>query len=75
MATGVTTAKLPDWAKQIAHYPPERLCHAQSVHLPALPTLVGETILIVGGWPYQRAFSNGSAAARCEGAADRQESF
>jgi len=49
MATGVTTAKLPDWAKQIAHYPPERLCHAQSVHLPALPTLVGETILIVGG--------------------------
>ncbi|MEL7360355.1 MAG: FAD/NAD(P)-binding protein [Cyanobacteria bacterium J06560_6] len=49
MATGAATAKLPEWAKQVNRHPPERLCHAQSVHLPALSTLAGETVLIVGG--------------------------
>ncbi|MEO1397026.1 MAG: FAD/NAD(P)-binding protein [Cyanobacteria bacterium J06634_5] len=53
VATGSAKPKLPDWANQLSHgpsnYPPERLCHAQSVHLPALPTLAGETVLIVGG--------------------------
>lgn len=49
IATGAATPKMPDWAKQVAHDSPERLCHAQSVHLPALSTLAGETVLIVGG--------------------------
>lgn len=57
MATGSAKAKLPDWAKRVgdspseypSDYPPERLCHAQAVSLPALPSLLGETVLIVGG--------------------------
>ncbi|MEM6597874.1 MAG: FAD/NAD(P)-binding protein [Cyanobacteria bacterium P01_C01_bin.69] len=49
VATGSATAKMPDWVKQVTDYPPEQLCHAQSVHLPALPTLAGETVLIIGG--------------------------
>ena len=50
IATGAATPKMPDWAKQqVAHDSSERLCHAQSVHLPTLPTLAGETVLIVGG--------------------------
>ncbi|PZO15528.1 MAG: FAD-dependent oxidoreductase [Leptolyngbya foveolarum] len=50
VATGAATAKMPDWTRQVCgDYPPERLCHAQSVYLPALPTLTGETVLIIGG--------------------------
>lgn len=59
MATGTATANMPDWTTQTTHYPPEqhpperhppeRLCHAQAVHLPDLPTLAGETVLIIGG--------------------------
>jgi hypothetical protein len=30
------------------HVPPERLCHASQVRLPALKSLAGETVLIVG---------------------------
>ena len=49
LATGSAIAKMPNWTKQLTQYPPERLCHAQAVHLPALRTLAGETVLIVGG--------------------------
>lgn len=49
VATGSAITKMPDWTKQIGDYPSERLCHAQSVHLSALPTLAGETVLIIGG--------------------------
>lgn len=49
LATGSATAHMPDWTKQMMSYPPERLCHAQAVNLSALPTLAGETVLIVGG--------------------------
>ncbi len=49
IATGSATAVIPDWAKQVNNHPPERLCHAQAVSLPALPSLSGETVLIVGG--------------------------
>ncbi len=49
LATGSTTAHMPDWTKQTMAYPPERLCHAQAVNLPALPSLAGENVLIVGG--------------------------
>jgi len=49
LATGSAIAKMPSWTKQLTQYPPERLCHAQAVHLPALRTLAGETVLIVGG--------------------------
>ncbi|MEL7512876.1 MAG: FAD-dependent oxidoreductase, partial [Cyanobacteria bacterium J06554_3] len=49
VATGAANAKVPDWVKQVGDYPPERLCHAQAVSLPSLPSLVGETVLIVGG--------------------------
>ncbi|MEL6161684.1 MAG: FAD/NAD(P)-binding protein [Cyanobacteria bacterium J06623_5] len=49
VATGAAKAKIPDWAKQISGYPPDRLCHAQNISLPALRSLLGETVLIVGG--------------------------
>jgi hypothetical protein len=49
IATGAANANWPTWAKQTADYPPERLCHAQSVNLATLPTLANETVLIVGG--------------------------
>ena len=49
LATGSAAPHLPAWAQRITGYPPERFCHAQAVDLPALPTLTGETILIVGG--------------------------
>ena len=49
IATGSAKAKIPSWAERVSGYPPERLCHAQAVSLPALPSLVGETVLIVGG--------------------------
>ena len=49
IATGSAKAQIPDWAKQVRDYPPDRLCHAQAVSLPSLPLLVGETVLIVGG--------------------------
>ena len=49
IATGAATPNIPDWAKQVSGYPPERLCHAQAVSLPALRSLAGETVLIVGG--------------------------
>ena len=49
IATGAAKANIPDWAKRVNDYPSNRLCHAQAVSLPALPSLVGETVLIVGG--------------------------
>ncbi|MEL6470527.1 MAG: FAD/NAD(P)-binding protein [Cyanobacteria bacterium J06623_4] len=49
MATGSAQANIPDWAKQVSSCPPGRLCHAQAVSLPALPSLAGEKVLIVGG--------------------------
>ena len=49
IATGSARAKVPDWAKHAGDYPPGRLCHAQSLSLPALPSLIGETVLIIGG--------------------------
>ena len=49
IATGAAKAKVPDWAEQVSDYPPERLCHEQAVSLPSLPSLSGETVLIVGG--------------------------
>ncbi|MBE9064159.1 FAD/NAD(P)-binding protein [cf. Phormidesmis sp. LEGE 11477] len=49
LATGAPTVKVPDWAEQVSGYPPERLCHAKAVSLPSLPSLAGETVLIVGG--------------------------
>ena len=40
---------LPDWVQQItASHPPARLCHASQIRLPALSSLAGETVLIVG---------------------------
>jgi len=48
-AGGARVPKLPEWAKPLAHHPPERLCHAQSVRLPSLPSLANKTVLIVGG--------------------------
>lgn len=49
LAAGGGQPYLPDWAKQIgAIHPPERLCHASQIHLPALSSLAGETVLIVG---------------------------
>ncbi len=48
LATGSSTPHLPSWTQPITGYPPERLCHAQAVSLPALPSLSGETVLIVG---------------------------
>ncbi len=49
IATGAAKAKVPRWAKRAGNYPPERLCHAQAISLPLLPSLVGEIVLIVGG--------------------------
>lgn len=52
LATGSATPYLPSWAQKIVReekdFPSERLCHAQAVNLPVLPTLAGENILIVG---------------------------
>ena len=49
LAAGGGQPYLPDWAKQIrAIHPPERLCHASQIRLPALSSLAGETVLIVG---------------------------
>ena len=49
LATGLAKAKAPEWIKRVNDYPPERLCHAQAVSLPAIPALLGETVLVVGG--------------------------
>ncbi|MBE9140012.1 SidA/IucD/PvdA family monooxygenase [Nodosilinea sp. LEGE 07088] len=49
LAAGGGQPYRPDWVKQInATYPPERLCHASQIRLPALSSLAGETVLIVG---------------------------
>ncbi|MEM9817280.1 MAG: FAD/NAD(P)-binding protein [Cyanobacteria bacterium P01_D01_bin.6] len=49
LAAGGGQPYLPDWAQQInVTYPPERLCHASQIRLPALSSLAGETVLIVG---------------------------
>ena len=49
LAAGGGQPYLPDWVKQLsAPYPPERLCHANQIRLPALSSLAGETVLIVG---------------------------
>ncbi|MEM9005153.1 MAG: FAD/NAD(P)-binding protein [Cyanobacteria bacterium P01_F01_bin.86] len=50
IATGSGQPVFPDWVQHIdSPYPAERLCHASQVRLPSLPSLSGETILIVGG--------------------------
>jgi len=53
VATGSAKPKLPTWADQLSDapskHPPGRLCHEKAVSLPDLPTLAGETVLIVGG--------------------------
>jgi lysine/ornithine N-monooxygenase len=49
LATGGGQPYCPDWAKQInATHPSERLCHASQIRLPALGSLAGEIVLIVG---------------------------
>lgn len=48
LATGGGQPICPDWVHQVAAYPAERLCHASQVRLPSLPSLTGETVLIVG---------------------------
>lgn len=49
LATGGGVPCLPDWVQQItASHPPARLCHASQIRLPALSSLAGETVLIVG---------------------------
>ena len=49
LAAGGGQPDLPDWVKQIsALHPPERLGHANQIRLPALSSLAGETVLIVG---------------------------
>jgi cation diffusion facilitator CzcD-associated flavoprotein CzcO len=49
LATGGGQPVWPNWTQQInATVPSERLCHASQVRLPALKSLAGETVLIVG---------------------------
>lgn len=49
LATGGGQPVWPDWVQRVGSpYPAERLCHASQVRLPALRSLSGETILIVG---------------------------
>ncbi|MGK7889312.1 MAG: FAD/NAD(P)-binding protein [Leptolyngbyaceae cyanobacterium] len=49
LATGSGQPHQPAWAEQeTTTHPPERLCHASQVQLPALSSLAGETVLIVG---------------------------
>ncbi|NET49290.1 MAG: lysine N(6)-hydroxylase/L-ornithine N(5)-oxygenase family protein [Merismopedia sp. SIO2A8] len=49
LATGGGQSYLPKWVQQVkATHPPERLCHASQVRLPAFRSLAGETVLIVG---------------------------
>ncbi|MEO0409218.1 MAG: FAD-dependent oxidoreductase, partial [Cyanobacteria bacterium P01_A01_bin.135] len=49
LATGGGGLAYPDWARYIdSPYPAERLRHASQVRLPSLPSLTGETVLIVG---------------------------
>ena len=49
LATGGGQPHYPMWANQVnTTHPPERLCHANHVRLPALRSLAGETVLIVG---------------------------
>ncbi|MEM6838932.1 MAG: FAD/NAD(P)-binding protein [Cyanobacteria bacterium P01_C01_bin.120] len=49
LATGGGQPCLPHWAEHIdATHLPERLCHANQIRLPALNSLKGETVLIVG---------------------------
>jgi len=49
LATGSGQPYIPDWVHQVdCTFPAERLCHASQVRLPALPSLRGETVLIVG---------------------------
>ncbi|MGF1538580.1 MAG: FAD/NAD(P)-binding protein [Elainellaceae cyanobacterium] len=49
LATGGGQPAYPDWVRHIdSSYPAERLRHASQVKLSALPSLAGETVLIVG---------------------------
>ena len=49
LATGGGQPIWPSWAQKIGTTaPPQRLCHASQVRLPALSSLAGETVLIVG---------------------------
>ncbi len=49
IATGGGQPHWPTWTQQVSTiFPPERLCHASQVRLPALGSLAGETVLIVG---------------------------
>ncbi|MEL6225319.1 MAG: FAD/NAD(P)-binding protein [Cyanobacteria bacterium J06627_8] len=49
LATGGGQPCQPGWVQQAsATHPPERLVHASQVRLPALRSLAGETVLIVG---------------------------
>jgi hypothetical protein len=49
LATGGGQPVWPNWTQQIGTaVPPQRLCHASQVRLPALKSLAGETVLIVG---------------------------
>jgi cation diffusion facilitator CzcD-associated flavoprotein CzcO len=50
LATGGGVPNLPAWVNRVAQtYPADRLCHSSQITLPALPSLRGETVLIVGG--------------------------
>lgn len=49
LATGGGQPYVPGWVHQVdSAYPVERLCHGSQVKLPTLPSLKGETVLIVG---------------------------
>ncbi len=49
LATGGGQPTFPEWVHHVGSpYPADRLCHASQVRLPSLPSLSGETVLIVG---------------------------
>lgn len=48
LATGGGAAQVPRWVSEVNAHPPGRLCHSQSIDLPDLPNLSGETVLIIG---------------------------
>jgi FAD-NAD(P)-binding len=48
LATGNAQPQIPDWVNEIQTYPPDRLCHSQTIDLRKLQ-LAGKRVLIVGG--------------------------
>jgi len=48
LATNSAQRQIPDWVNEIPMYPPDRLCHSQTIDLRKL-SLAGKRVLIVGG--------------------------